>query len=104
MEDGDTGKYRLSSLIQDNILIVGKWDVSGVFHRRYIIKENYYEVISYNSFVNLSLYNTIHLEHGLFLYTSNTALYRDCTVFQKQILSNESANMILVQNNLLHMC
>ena len=36
MEDGDTEKY-VSSLIQGLYFPIGKWVVSGVFHRRYLI-------------------------------------------------------------------
>ena len=39
MEDGDTKKYHVSSMIQDVVFSRRKkWVVSGVFHRRYIIK------------------------------------------------------------------
>ena len=37
MEDGDTEKYHVSSLIQDAVFSSWKMVVSGVFHHRYII-------------------------------------------------------------------
>ena len=42
MEDNDTEKYHVSSLIQDFVFTVGKQAVSGVFHRRYIIDRGFY--------------------------------------------------------------
>ena len=46
MEDGDTEKYHVSSVIQDFVFRVAKRVVSDVFHGRYIINVHLFTTLT----------------------------------------------------------